>query len=97
MKETPSEVLLYIQKIKDFFNKSEETKNYFLSNVDEELFFKNVTIVSENNLTSYNEVMLTIQQFESIRILLLNDFDDSNDNSTFIFLDEREILTINHK
>ena len=61
------EVLIYIQNVKNFFRKNEEARNYFLSNVNEELFFKNVAEISQKNFEESGEVMLTKEQFEILK------------------------------
>lgn len=61
------EVLIYIQTIKNFFENNEETKNYFIGESDEDLFFKHLGEISQKNYEKDNEPMLTQLQFEYLR------------------------------
>jgi hypothetical protein len=65
------EVLIYIQNVKSFFKTNEDTKKYFLTDVDEELFFKHLGEISQKNFDKNGEVMLTQEQFELLRKTLV--------------------------
>lgn len=67
MKEPSPEVLIYIQTVKNFFKSNKEAKEYFLSNSDEESFFKHLTEISQKNFEKDGEVMLSQTQFELLR------------------------------
>lgn len=62
-----SEILIYIQTVKTFFNKDDKAKQYFLSNTNEEDFFKYLYIFSEKNIEERGEPALTIEQFEEVK------------------------------
>jgi hypothetical protein len=67
IKNMSPEVLMYIQTVKQFLDKNEESKRYFLKNVDEETFFKNLEEVAQKNFNSNGEPMLTEIQFELLK------------------------------
>jgi len=65
------EVLIYVQSVKNFLKNDLDTRNYFLSQIDEELFFSHLTEISQKNFERDGEVMLTQKQFEELRNNLL--------------------------
>lgn len=62
-----SEILTYIQTVKSFLKKNEEARKYFLSGVDEELFFEHLTEIAEKNFKTFGEPMLNKEQFDLLR------------------------------
>lgn len=62
-----SEVLTYIQTVKSFLKKNDEARKYFLSGVDEDLFFQHLTEIAEKNFESFGEPMLNREQFDLLR------------------------------
>lgn len=58
------EVLIYIQKMKSFLEKNEESRNYFLKDVNEELFFKHLTDISLKNFEENGTPELSVDQLE---------------------------------
>jgi hypothetical protein len=71
MDDLPPEVLIYIQTVKNFFSKNEGTREYFLSQIDENIFFKYLGDISKKNFEENGEVMLTEVQFELLRKTLI--------------------------
>jgi len=65
------EVLIYLQTIKNYFNNNQEARSYFLSNLNEEEFYKHVSDVAENNLKKNGEPQLSKEQFEFLRVSLM--------------------------
>jgi hypothetical protein len=65
------EVLIYLQTVKNFFKSNEETRNYFISDSDEEVFFKHLCEISQKNFEDNGEVMLNKEQFELLRRTIL--------------------------
>jgi hypothetical protein len=61
------ETLTYIQTVKNFLKKNEQAKNYFLTGVDEELFFEHLGEIAEKNFKSFGEPMLNKNQFDLLR------------------------------
>jgi hypothetical protein len=64
------EVLIYIQSIKNYFENNKETKDYFIGQSDEELFFEHLSEISQKNYEKDNEPMLSKMQFEYLRKVL---------------------------
>jgi hypothetical protein len=71
MEDFPPEVLIYIQTVKNFFSKNEGTREYFLSQIDEDVFFRYLGNISKKNFEENGEVMLTEVQFELLRKTLI--------------------------
>lgn len=69
MKFSP-DILIYIQTVKNFLENNEGIKKYFLTNVDEDLFFENLGQIAEINLTKNGEPQLSKEQFEVLRLSL---------------------------
>jgi hypothetical protein len=67
MGNTPSEVLIYLQSVKNYFNSNNEAKEYFIGDGDEELFYTHLTDISQKNFEKNGEVMLDKEQFELLR------------------------------
>lgn len=61
------EVLIYIQNIKTYFEKNQDTKNYFIGSGDENLFYDRLIEISQKKFDSEGEVMLTKLEFENLR------------------------------
>jgi len=62
--DLPSEILIYVQKMKKFFEKDITSKDYFLKGVDEELFYKHFIEISVKNLEEHGSPELSIEQLE---------------------------------
>jgi hypothetical protein len=69
MKFSP-DILIYIQSVKNFLENNEGIRKYFLTNVDEDLFFENLGQIAEINLTKNGEPQLSKEQFEVLRLSL---------------------------
>lgn len=66
MKLSP-EVLIYIQTVKNYFKSNEDARNYFLTDGNEDFFFKHLGEISQKNFKENGEVMLSKVQFELLR------------------------------
>jgi hypothetical protein len=62
-----TEVLVYLQKVKNYLNINNEAKNYFIGNSDAEEFYKHLAIISEKNFEKNGQPELTQEQFELLR------------------------------
>ena len=62
------DILIYIQTVKKFLENNKNTKEYFLSNVDEDLFFQNLGQIAQINLEKNGEPQLSKEQFEVLRL-----------------------------
>ena len=65
------EVLIYVQNVRNYFKKDLEARKYFLNEIDEELFFKYLTEISQKNFEKEGEPILSKEQFELIRKTIL--------------------------
>lgn len=65
-----SEVLVYIQKIKNFLNTNESARDYFIGKSDVDEFYKQLSIISEKNYETNGQPELTKEQFELLRLTL---------------------------
>lgn len=72
MENLSPEVLIYIQTVKQYFEKNQEAREYFLGNADEEKFYEHLSIVSQKNFEKNGEVMLNKEQFETLRKTILS-------------------------
>jgi hypothetical protein len=110
MENLPPEVLIYIQTVKNFFSKNEGTREYFLSQIDEDVFFKFLGDISKKNFEDSGEVMLTEVQFELLRktliALKISEMDESElpiemsfdyELETIIYIDDRGYEKITSK
>jgi len=61
------EVLIYVQNVRNFFKNDIDARQYFLNEVDEELFFKYLSEISQKNFDKDGEPILTKDQFELLR------------------------------
>ena len=68
--EFSPDILIYIQTVKKFLENNKGTKEYFLTNVDEELFYDNLGQIAQINLEKNGEPQLSKEQFEVLRISL---------------------------
>ena len=83
-----AEIHIYLRKIKTFLTSNEEARNYFLNGLNEELFFNELEVVSENNFNTTGNPTLTKEQFEEIKIKLKpNKLNKGEENLFFDFKD----------
>lgn len=61
------EVLIYIQTVKNYFEKNEQAREYFIGDFNDEIFFKHLSEISQKNFEKDGEVMLNKEQFELLR------------------------------
>jgi len=61
------EVLIYIQNVKNYFEINKEAREFFLSNSNEELFYKHMTEIAQKNFEKNGEATLDREQFELLR------------------------------
>jgi hypothetical protein len=62
------DILIYIQTVKNFLENDKGTKEYFLTNVDEDLFYENLGQIAQINLEKNGEPQLSKEQFEVLRL-----------------------------
>jgi len=62
-----SEVLIYLQTVKNYFTSNDEARIYFIGSSDEELFYEHLAEISQKNFEKEGEVYLSKEQFELLR------------------------------
>jgi hypothetical protein len=65
------EVATYMQSFRNFLKNNEEARLYFLSGIDEDLFFEHFEEVAEKNYKKSGDAMLNRDQLEELRIKIL--------------------------
>lgn len=63
-----SEVLLYIQKVKKFFELNDKAKEYYFVIYNETEFYEKVIEIAQKNFDKNGEPALNINQFELLRM-----------------------------
>lgn len=84
MKSIHTDVLIYIEKLRDYINNSEDIKKYFIGDNDEEQFYDMVVNVAIVNHHKRNEPNLSEIQFEFIK-MTLESFSFTKNPENFIF------------
>ena len=92
-----NEVLIYIQTLKNFLKTNKEANIYFLSNVNEEEFFNNLSKISQNNFEKNGEPNLTVEQFEFLRGIMVVFNEIEKQEETFIFDFESKNIKYHYK
>ncbi len=86
---TPPEVLIYIQSVKEFLKKNESARDYFLSNLDSDLFFQQLEDLAIKNFTKNQDPILSKEQFEFLRLSLQTfkkiENEDNETNGKYIY------------
>lgn len=61
------EVLIYVQSVKNFLDKDENAKTYFIVEGNEDFFYQHLTEIAQKNYDTNGSAELTTLQFEYIR------------------------------
>ena len=67
MNNVSPEVLIYLQTVKNYFETNKEAREFFLSNSNEELFYKHMTEIAQKNFDKNGDATLDREQFELLR------------------------------
>ena len=67
MDKISPEVLIYLQSVKNYFETNLEAKEFFLSDSNEELFYKHMTEIAQKNFEKNGTATLDREQFELLR------------------------------
>lgn len=67
MKNYSSEVLVYLNKVKKYFETNENASLYFLEGSDSERFFNGLCEIAEKNIEERGVPELSKEQFEELR------------------------------
>lgn len=62
-----TEVLVYLQKVKNYLETNDEARTYFIGESDVNEFYKHLQIISEKNFKENGEPELSREQFELLR------------------------------
>ncbi len=68
----PFEVQIYIKKVKQYFISNTEARKYFYIDEYESYFFDELTYIAQKNYNEKQDPMLSIEQFEEIRLKILS-------------------------
>jgi hypothetical protein len=68
MGKISSEVLIYIQNLKLYFEKHPDAQKYFTPDGNGDPFFEYMTELAQKNFDEHGEAQLTLEQFEEARI-----------------------------
>lgn len=67
MENVSPEVLIYLQTVKNYFEINKEAREFFLSNSDQELFYKHMSEIAQKNFEKNGDATLDREQFELLR------------------------------
>ncbi len=67
MNKISPEVLIYLQTVRNYFETNNEAKLYFLSDSNEELFYKHMMEIAQKNYKKNGDATLDREQFELLR------------------------------
>jgi hypothetical protein len=91
------EVLIYLQKVKLFFQNDDNAREYFLVETDEINFFNIVSEIAQENYDKKGDPILSIEQFESIRNQMINlDLNKNLENSDVKIISNIYKIFLNH-
>ena len=62
------DVLIYIQNVRKYFTRNEETREYFGIDTNGEEFFEKVIELSQKNFEETGAPELSVEQFEEVKI-----------------------------
>lgn len=80
------EVLIYVRTVKTYIQSNEEAKQYFLSGLNPDDFYKQIEDISEENFKKNGDPMLTKDQFENIRAILKTKSEENKNEKIFFDL-----------
>lgn len=95
-----TEVLVYLQKIKNYLSNSTDAKNYFIGEADVDEFYKELTIISNKNFETNGQPELTKEQFELLRVAVIATSIAKqrvfySDDKLFMFFDDYPGICVN--
>lgn len=91
------EIIIYINKLRGYFKKNENAKNYFLKNLNEDKFFDMVTELAQKNFSTKGDPTLDLPQFEAVKQTMKAIEISKRPDSFYepkIFIDERGLVKI---
>ena len=91
------EILIYINKLKEYLSKNQSAREHFVGNLDEVEFMEHVTEVAIKNFIEKGDPTLSMEQFEYVRKIMRVVEIGSRDKSYYepiIFIDKRGLERI---
>ena len=90
LNKVPPEVLIYVQSLKRYFSSNLDAQKYFAIDGNEDVFFENMSEMSQKNFEEHGEPQLSLDQFEELRRKITK-FAGKKDEITGIFLSLGEL------
>lgn len=91
------EVLVYINKLKNYLKTNKEAREYFIGDLNEEEYMEKVTEYAIKNFIDKDDPTLSMEQFEYIRRIMRAEEITQRDPSYYepiIFIDTRGLENI---
>ena len=95
-----SEIIVYISKLRKYFETNREARDYFIGELDQEIFLERATEVAMKNFHDKGDPALNVAQFEFIKKILNTDVIKINNVTSvgpIIFIDDRGLEIIKKK
>ena len=95
-----TEILVYLQRVKNYLNTNEEASKYFIGDSDVDEFYNQLAIVSTDNFEKNGQPELTKEQFELLRMAAIATTISKqrvfySDDKLFLFLDDYPGICMN--
>jgi len=95
-----TEILVYLQKVKNYLKTNEEAKEYFIGNSDVEEFYKQLALLSVENFEKNGQPELSKEQFELLRVAVIVTTISKqrvfySDDKLFLYLDDYPGICMN--
>lgn len=91
------EILVYINKLKNYLKTNKEAREYFIGDLDEDVYMEKVTEYAIKNHIDKGDPTLTMEQFEYIRKIMSAEEIVNRDPTYYepmIFIDTRGLEII---
>lgn len=95
-----TEILVYLQKVKNFLKTNDDASKYFIGDSDVNEFYKQLTNTSVENFEKNGQPELTKEQFELLRIAAIATTISKqrvfySEDKLFMFLDDHPGICMN--
>ena len=89
------QILIYINKLRKYFQSNRDARQYFLGQIDEDTFLDRVTDMATKNVYDKGDPTLSMKQFELIKKTLTAKMilERNYDVQPFIYIDKRGYYT----
>lgn len=100
MNNISPEILIYIDRIKNFFKSNADARDYFINGGNEEEFYTQLMLISEKNFKDNGQPEVSREQLETLRKLILIEKivkkkDFYSEDGLFLFFDEFPAVCMN--